>query len=130
MPACAYLPFTGEGETETSAATTIPVTMDGLPKTLEAGARSAVEIRAGAPTSLLDVRRRATQAATALEEYLASEGYFTATVSPELVENMDTRPRLDVDVGERFTIASVSLSGTEALPADMRNKLDATTDEL
>ena len=130
MPACAYLPFTGEGETETSAATTIPVTMDGLPKALEAGARSAVEIRAGAPTSLLDVRRRATQAATALEEYLASEGYFTATVSPELVEDMDTRPRLDVDVGERFTIASVSLSGTEALPADMRNKLDATTDEL
>lgn len=129
MPACAYLPFTGEGETETSAATTIPVTIDGLPKNLEAGARSAVEIRAGDPTSLLDVRRRATQAATALKEYLASEGYFTATVSPELVENMDTRPRLDVDVGERFTIASVSLSGTEDLPADMRNKLGATADE-
>mgnify|MGYP003151347506 CR=1 FL=1 len=118
IPACAYLPFTGNDETQASDTTTIPVTIEGLPRNLESGARDAVEIRAGAPTSLLDVRRRATQAAGALEEYLASEGYFTAIVSPDLVEDMDTRPRLDVDLGDRFTIASVALSGVDDLPAD------------
>jgi translocation and assembly module TamA len=130
IPACAYLPFTGNDETQASDTTTIPVTIEGLPRDLESGARDAVEIRAGAPTSLLDVRRRATQAAGALEEYLASEGYFTAIVSPDLVEDMDTRPRLDVDLGERFTIASVALSGVDDLPADVSNQIDAVTDEL
>ncbi|CAN0535598.1 unnamed protein product, partial [Scytosiphon promiscuus] len=130
LPACAYLPFTGNNETQASDTTTIPVTIEGLPRNLESGARDAVEIRAGAPTSLLDVRRRATQAAGALEEYLASEGYFTAIVSPDLVEDMDTRPRLDVDLGDRFTIASVALSGVDDLPADVSNQIDAVTDEL
>jgi translocation and assembly module TamA len=130
VPACAYLPFTGENESEPSGTTTIPVTFDDLPKDLDPGARDAVEIRAGAPTSLLDVRRRATQAASALQEYLASEGYFSAVVSPDLVEDMNTRPRLDVDLGERFTIASVTLSGIDALPADVSNQIDTITDEL
>jgi len=91
MPACASLRGNGDSETAISGNTTIPVTIDGLPNNLEDDARDAVAIRAGEPTSLLDVRRRATQAASALEEYLASEGYFMAIVSPDLVEDMDTR---------------------------------------
>ena len=43
---------------------------------------------------------------------------------------MDTRPRLDVDLGDRFTIASVALSGVDDLPADVSNQIDAVTDEL
>ncbi|HCJ82136.1 MAG TPA: hypothetical protein DHV50_11620 [Erythrobacter sp.] len=129
-PACAYLPFTDNGETTGSGNTTIPVTIEGVPKQLESGALKSVEIRAGEPTSLLDVRRRATQAASALEEYLASEGYFMAVVSPDLVEDMDMRPQLDVDVGERFTIAEINLSGTETLPADVLDKLSIASDEL
>ena len=129
IPACAYLPFTGNDETQASDTTTIPVTIEGLPRNLESGARDAVEIRAGAPTSLLDVRRRATQAAGALEEYLASEGYFTAIVSPDLVEDMDTRPRLDVDLGDRFTIASVALSGVDDLPAEGIDALASRADK-
>ncbi|HBF90091.1 MAG TPA: hypothetical protein DDX09_02890, partial [Hyphomonas atlantica] len=129
-PACAYLPFTDNDETTGSGNTTIPVTIEGVPKQLESGALKSVEIRAGEPTSLLDVRRRATQAASALEEYLASEGYFMAVVSPDLVEDMDMRPQLDVDVGERFTIAEINLSGTETLPADVLDKLSIASDEL
>ncbi|MEP2389443.1 autotransporter assembly complex family protein [Hyphomonas sp.] len=130
MPACAYLRGNGDSETAISGNTIIPVTIDGLPNNLEDDARDAVAIRAGEPTSLLDVRRRATQAASALEEYLASEGYFMALVSPDLVEDMVTRPRLDVDIGERFTIASVTLVGTDDLPDDVGNQLGITTDEL
>ncbi|WP_291076997.1 autotransporter assembly complex family protein [Hyphomonas sp.] len=130
LPACAYLRGNGTGESATSGSAYMPVTFDGVPNSLEDGARDAVSIRAGAPTSLLDVRRRANQAADTLQEYLASEGYFAAVVTPDLVEDMDMTPRLDVDPGERFTIASVTLAGTGDLPEEVLTRLELVSDEL
>ncbi|KCZ51540.1 autotransporter assembly complex protein TamA [Hyphomonas pacifica] len=108
----------------------MPVTVDGLPENLERGAESALQIRGEKAGSVLEARRRATQAANTLQEYLASEGYFAAIVSPELVESTDTRPRLDVSLGERFRIASIDVTGTDDLTPQAQERIRADLDTL
>lgn len=117
-------------EGESAGGTYMPVTISGLPDNLQRGAESALEIRGDKAGSVLEARRRATQAADTLQEYLASEGYFAAVVSPELVESTDTRPRLDVSLGERFRIASINVTGTDELTPQAQDRIHTALETL
>lgn len=129
LPGCALFSGRDTGASGT-ASSHVPVRMEGLPEDLRDGAEKAVAIRTGETASLLEVRRRADQAARTLEEYLASEGYFAAQVQPDPVEDLAMRPRIDVDAGERFTIASVRVETGQDLDEDVRARLDEATDSL
>ena len=117
-------------EGESAGGTYMPVTISGLPDNLQRGAESALQIHGNKADSVLEARRRATQAADTLQEYLASEGYFAAAVSPELVESTDTRPRLDVSVGERFRIASIKVSGTDDVTPQAQQRIRSALETL
>lgn len=130
IPACASLTGQKSGEAG-SGNTYVPVTLEGVPDSLQEGAESAVEVRTGEPpASLLEARRRASRAAGAVEEYLASEGYFLATAQPALVDTLTTRPQIDVDAGTRFRIASVKVQGLDTLTSRALAEVDTALQTL
>ncbi|MBU1288105.1 MAG: BamA/TamA family outer membrane protein [Alphaproteobacteria bacterium] len=102
----------------------MPVELDGLPPGLEAKTRTVLETDEAPPQSILESRRQAGDAASTLEEFLASEGYLAAEVSPELIDSLDTKPRLDVQADERFEVASVKISMATPVSEPLQAKLD------
>ena len=129
LPGCAVLSG-GDKSANGQVSTHVPVTIGGLPDDLRPGAERAIAIRDDDTASVLEARRRAGQAASALEEYLASEGYFAARVEPDLVEDLNTAPHVEVVTGERFTIASVAIETGPDFSDEVRQLLDEETDSL
>lgn len=103
----------------------MPVELDGLPPGLETKTRTVLETDEAPPESILESRRQASDAASTLEEFLASEGYLAAEVSPELIDSLDAKPRLDVQADERFEVASVKISMATPVSEPLQAKLDA-----
>ena len=122
VTACAGFPgHNGAG----SASRQLPVELDGLPSGLDAKAKAVLETDDAAPRSVLESRRKAAASADTLEEFLASEGYLAANVSPELIESVDKKPRLDVSAGDMFHVATVTLT----LDADVSGTLMASLED-
>ncbi|KCZ59387.1 autotransporter assembly complex protein TamA [Hyphomonas chukchiensis] len=122
VTACAGFPGGGNGIGGTDKQ--MPVELDGLPPGLEAKTRSVLETDEAPPKSILESRRQAGDAASTLEEFLASEGYLAAEVSPELIDTLEKKPRLDVQADERFEVASVKLSMASPVSEPLQAKLD------
>ena len=122
VTACAGFPgHNGAG----SASRQLPVELDGLPSGLDAKAKAVLETDDAAPRSVLESRRKAAASADTLEEFLASEGYLAANVSPELIESVDKKPRLDVSAGDMFHVATVTLT----LDTDVSGTLMASLED-
>ena len=96
---------TGSGRDKSPAAT-----LDGVPDGLASRANSVLETYGAPPASILESRRRAGRAAATVEEFLASEGYLAATATPQRIDAIIGKPRIDIVPGERFRIASVTLT--------------------
>ena len=108
-----------------SVSPNVPVELQGLPSGLDAKAKAVLETDEAEPRSVLEARRKAAASADTLEEFLASEGYLAADVSPELIDSVDKKPRLDVAAGDMFRVASVALT----LNSDVDDKLQASLEE-
>ncbi|MCA8900355.1 MAG: outer membrane protein assembly factor [Hyphomonas sp.] len=108
LSACALVGRTGPEST--ADAPKIPAaTFDGLPNGLASRARSVLETYTSAPASVLESRRRADRAAATMEEFLAAEGYLAATVRPDFINSLDETPRLLIERGKRFKVASSAI---------------------
>ena len=129
VTACAGFPGTN-GNGASTAARGVPVAFSGVPADLEAKAKTVLETEDGPARSVLESRNRASMSADTLEEYLASEGYLAADVSPELVESIDKKPTLDVTAGELFRIASVSVTLATPISDSLQAKLDMESKTL
>jgi translocation and assembly module TamA len=123
VTACAGFPGSGNGAISTGRQ--VPVELSGVPAGLDAKAKAVLESDDTPARSVLEARRKASSSADTLEEFLASEGYLAADVSPELIESVEKKPRLDVSPGEMFKVASVAL----ALDTDVSDKLQAALEE-
>jgi translocation and assembly module TamA len=124
VTACAGFPgHSGNGTGSISRQ--VPVELEGLPSGLDTKAKAVLETDDAAPRSILESRRKAAASADTLEEFLASEGYLAADVSPELIESVDKKPRLDVSAGDMFHVASVTLT----LDADVSGTLTASLED-
>lgn len=123
MTACAGFP--GSDNDAISTGRQVPVELSGVPADLYAKAKAVLESDDTPARSVLEARRKASSSADTLEEFLASEGYLAADVSPELIESVEMKPRLDVSPGEMFKVASVAL----ALDTDVSDKLQAALEE-
>ena len=121
VTACAGFP--GQNGAE-SVSRQLPVELDGLPSGLDAKAKAVLETDDAAPRSVLESRRKAAASADTLEEFLASEGYLAADVSPELIESVDKKPRLDVSAGDMFRVASVALTLNSDVNDTLRGALE------
>ena len=121
VTACAGFP--GQNGAE-SVSRQLPVELDGLPSGLDAKAKAVLETDDAAPRSVLESRRKAAASADTLEEFLASEGYLAADVSPELIESVDKKPRLDVSAGDMFRVASVALTLNSDVDDTLRGALE------
>lgn len=124
VTACAGFPgHSGNGTGSISRQ--VPVELEGLPSGLDTKARAVLETDDAAPRSVLESRRKAAASADTLEEFLASEGYLAVDVSPELIESVDKKPRLDVSAGDMFQVASVALT----LDSGVNEKLQAALEK-
>ena len=121
VTACAGFP--GQNGAE-SVSRQLPVELGGLPSGLDAKAKAILETDDAAPRSVLESRRKAAASADTLEEFLASEGYLAADVSPELIESVDKKPRLDVSAGDMFRVASVALTLNSDVNDTLRGALE------
>jgi len=83
-------------------------------------ARTPVETR-------LQARRRATEAADAAQALLRSEGYYAATVEPDIGEGEQPAPIIRVQTGPRFAFAEpkVEWSGAPPTPEAQAAMLEA-----
>ncbi|MCB9961848.1 MAG: autotransporter assembly complex family protein [Hyphomonas sp.] len=129
LTACASLGGNGK-EANTNGAGIAAATFDGLPNGLATRAMSVLDTYDTPPASVLEARRRADRAASTLQEFLAAEGYFAATVTPEFISTTSETPRLAIDLGKRFRIASVGIDIDGDLDADTRAKLDTARTAL
>jgi translocation and assembly module TamA len=109
VTACAGFPATNANDASATARR-LPVEIDGVPAGLDAEAKTVLETDDAPPRSVLEARNRASMSAGTLEEFLASEGYLAADVSPELIESIGKKPRLDVTAGDLFRVASVTVT--------------------
>ena len=69
-----------------------------------------------APRSRFEARRRAEEAAADADVVLRSEGYYQATVTPDVSEDEHPKPILRIDPGRRFVIANPDLSWANTPP--------------
>lgn len=122
VTACAGFPGSGNGAI--SAGRQVPVELSGVPADLDARANSVLESDDTPARSVLEARRKASSSADTLEEFLASEGYLAADVSPELIDSVEKKPRLDVSAGEIFTVASVALTLDTGMGKTLRASLE------
>ncbi len=123
VTACAGFPGQGENGAG-SVSRQVPVELKGVPSSLDAKAKAVLETDDAAPRSVLESRRKAAASADTLEEFLASEGYLAAVVSPELIESIDKKPRLDVTAGDMFKVASVAVTLDSVVDDRLRASLD------
>jgi len=129
VTACAGFPGSN-GNGIGGSARQVPVEIDGVPPGLEAKAKTVLETDHVVPRSVLEARNRASMSADTLEEFLASEGYLAADVSPELVERVEKKPRLDVSTGDLFRIASVSVMLSTPVSDTLQARLDDEKQKL
>jgi len=129
VTACANFPGTN-GNGIGASPRQVPVEVDGVPAGLEARAKTVLETDVAAPRSVLEARNRASTSADTLEEFLASEGYLAADVSPALVESIETKPRLDVSAGDLFRVASVTVNVDTPVGDALQARLDAEKETL
>lgn len=123
VSACAILPDIGaplSGEPEKVARAEI----QGVPKDLRARASDLVKVAEAPPRSVLEVRNRLDGSSQLLEDFLSSEGYLAANVTPSRVEHLTDQPVLVADPGRQFTVLSRAYQGRDDLAADIRAKLD------
>lgn len=97
----------------------------GLPAEVQAEASAILQTIPREPRSVLEARRRAASATDNLTELLASEGYFSADVSVAPITSVTELPHFSVDPKQRFTVASVSLSGVEDIDPDTIGHLNS-----
>ena len=68
--------------------------------------------------SRLEARRRARDAADNAAALLRSEGYYAATIDPEIGDGDHPPPMVRIATGPRFTFADAKIAWTGAPPAD------------
>ena len=82
--------------------------------------RDAIEQAVGdartAPTSRIDARRRAAEAADSAIALLRSEGYYESTVDPDIGEGETPAAVVKIDPGPRFTFSQTSVDWVGAEP--------------
>ena len=123
LSACAT--FGGKSaETASTGATIAAASLEGMPSNLASKANSVLETYNTPPASILEARRRAERAASTVEEYLASEGYFAATAVPQRIDSATGTPKIDISLGEQFRIASVTVKYDGEPDADTQARLD------
>jgi translocation and assembly module TamA len=83
--------------------------------------------QAAAPTSRLEARRRANDAADQVTAVLRSEGYYDAEVSPDIGDGDSPEPFVTVTLGPRALIADPSIAWLDGPPdaASARAATDA-----
>lgn len=83
--------------------------------------QTAVGDEKSAPTNRLDARRRARQAAVSAEALLRSEGYYDATVTPDIGEGDRPQAVVRIEVGPRSHIVAPEVKWVgEPPPADVQ----------
>lgn len=101
----------------------MPVTVNGLPNGLKPKAETLLLTDRNESGSLLETRRRARNAASILQEYLESEGYFAARIRTDYTEDPGGLPRLDVQPGDRFRISEIRFTSEREIDETTSQKL-------
>lgn len=131
LAGCSLLP-NSEPAADLASGDGIKFIVTGVPKSLQEDAlEQLADIGSSGPSrSILENRRRTQNAINVLEEFLAAEGYLAATVESGLIDNENQKPELVVTPGQRFTILSIALEGTDELPDKVLGTLKSTTRDL
>ncbi|MGH6952477.1 MAG: autotransporter assembly complex protein TamA, partial [Vitreimonas sp.] len=91
-----------------------PVVIDGADEDMRKAIRNLLPDR-DTPTTLFEAERVAEEAAARALVWLRSEGYYGATVTPEVTEE-PAQARLVIDPGARFHFAAPQLTYDGAPP--------------
>ena len=123
LSACAM--FGGNRDDSEGSGAKIPAaTLDGVPSGLASRANSVIDTYGAPPASILEARRRADRVADTVEEFLASEGYLAAIATPQRIDTATGTPRIEVAPGDRFRIASVTLTLEGEVDETTSNRLE------
>ena len=87
-------------------------------RTLRAALQRAAGEATGDPVNRVEARRRARQAAEAITALLRSDGYYDATVTPDIGEGEHARGVVQVDPGPLTRLAAAQVQWVGAAPSD------------
>lgn len=104
--------------------------VQGVPPGLRARANELVQVAEEPPRSVLEVRNRLNGSAQLLRDYLSSEGYLAAEVTPSRVDTLADQPVLQVRPGQVFTVVTREYQGREAIEPEVAQRLDQILEDL
>jgi translocation and assembly module TamA len=93
--------------------------VQGVTGPLKADILRAIGEERGAPANRIDARRRARLAADNATALLRSEGYYDATVEPDISASDKPEPIVRIDLGTRTVFAVSQVTWTGAAPDDL-----------
>lgn len=98
--------------------------LTGTPPALASRANALLNTGEPAPRSVLEKRNRAQSVARSIEDLLASEGYLAAEVRSDDFTTLEESAALKVDAGPLFKVASVNLTGADAIDPETRKLIE------
>lgn len=104
--------------------------VQGMPPELRERANQLVRVAEEPPRSVLEVRNRLTGSAQLLQDYLSSEGYLAAEVTPSRVDVLSDKPVLQARPGRAFTVATRTFEGRDVIDPAVAERLDLILEEL